>query len=553
MAKLPHFALDNSYARDLDGFSVPWRPEVVPAPQSLFFNAPLAEELGLDAAAFAGEEGAALFVGHASPEGLQPIAQVYAGHQFGRFLPQLGDGRAVLLGEVMDRAGRRRDIALKGSGRTPYSRGGDGKAAVGPMLREVLIGEAMHALGIPTTRALAVVATGQPVLREAGALPGAVLTRVAASHIRVGTFQFFAARGDVARVRQLAEYAIARHDAELVGTPRRFLGLLERVAERQAMLIAQWMNVGFIHGVMNTDNMTISGETIDYGPCAFVEAYDPKAVFSSIDSQGRYAFGNQPAIARWNLARLAESLLPLLDDDEDKAMTEAMRVIDDFPARYRHHLLGRPARQARAASASKRSMTTPTRHWPTTGWPCCRRVADRSTSRSPGVAWPMRRPATRRHCVRSSPTPHVASSALTIAAAGASAARAKTKALRQRGDASRRGARRAHAPRQPVGDSSQPSGRGGAGRRLRRRRPRPLRATARSAARALRRARRQRPLRRAGAGRSHGLLSHVLRHLIGRFRGAGRSARSCRGGLTPCFSAKEIRVRAGSWRAGFLP
>ncbi len=339
MAALDFFTLDNTYARDLEGFSVPWRPEAVPAPKALFFNAPLAEELGLDVAALAGEEGAALFVGNALPEGLQPIAQVYAGHQFGGFSPQLGDGRAVLLGEVIDRAGRRRDIALKGSGRTPYSRGGDGKAAVGPMLREVLIGEAMHALGIPTTRALAVVATGQPVLREAGALPGAVLTRVAASHIRVGTFQFFAARGDVTRVRQLAEYAIARHDTELVGTPRRFLGLLEHVAERQAMLIAQWMNVGFIHGVMNTDNMTISGETIDYGPCAFLEAYDPKAVFSSIDSQGRYAFGNQPAIARWNLARLAESLLPLLDDDEDKAMTEAMRVIDAFPARYRHHLL----------------------------------------------------------------------------------------------------------------------------------------------------------------------------------------------------------------------
>ena len=333
------FALDNSYARDLEGFSVPWRPEAAPSPKSLFFNAPLAEELGLDVAALSGEAGAAFFAGNAVPEGAEPIAQAYAGHQFGGFSPQLGDGRAVLLGEVIDRAGQRRDIALKGSGRTPFSRGGDGKAAVGPMLREVLIGEAMHALGIPTTRALAVVATGQPVLREAGALPGAVLTRVAASHIRVGTFQFFAARGDHARVRQLAEYTIARHDPDLVGAPGRFLDLLERVAERQAMLIAQWMNVGFIHGVMNTDNMTISGETIDYGPCAFVEAYDPKAVFSSIDSQGRYAFGNQPGIARWNLARLAESLLPLFDGDEDEAMSQAMGVIDAFPARYAHHLL----------------------------------------------------------------------------------------------------------------------------------------------------------------------------------------------------------------------
>jgi serine/tyrosine/threonine adenylyltransferase len=333
------FALDNSYARDLEGFSVPWRPQAAPAPKSLFFNAALAHELGLDVATLCGEAGVELFAGNTVPEGAEPIAQAYAGHQFGGFSPQLGDGRAVLLGEVIDRAGERRDIALKGSGRTPFSRGGDGKAAVGPMLREVLIGEAMHALGIPTTRALAVVATGEPVLREAGALPGAVLTRVAASHIRVGTFQFFAARGELARVRQLAEYTIARHDPDLVDTTGRFLALLERVAERQAKLIAQWMNVGFIHGVMNTDNMTISGETIDYGPCAFLEAYDPKAVFSSIDAHGRYAFGNQPGIARWNVARLAESLLPLLADDEEKAMAEAMRVIDAFPARYRRHLV----------------------------------------------------------------------------------------------------------------------------------------------------------------------------------------------------------------------
>ena len=330
--------LDNSYARDLQGFSVPWKPEAAPSPKSLFFNASLAAELGLDVTALSGEAGLALFAGNTVPEGAEPIAQAYAGHQFGGFSPQLGDGRAILLGEVIDRTGQRRDIALKGSGRTPFSRGGDGKAAVGPMLREVLIGEAMHALGIPTTRALAVVATGAPVLREV-MLPGAVLTRVAASHIRVGTFQFFAARGDAARVRQLAEYTIARHDADLVGAPGRFLALLGRVAERQARLIAQWMNVGFIHGVMNTDNMTISGETIDYGPCAFVEAYDPKAVFSSIDTQGRYAFGNQPAIARWNLARLAESLLPLLDDDENRAMDEAMRVVDGFPALFARHLL----------------------------------------------------------------------------------------------------------------------------------------------------------------------------------------------------------------------
>ncbi|MCE9658916.1 MAG: YdiU family protein [Burkholderiales bacterium] len=337
MAAIP-FTLQNSYARELEGFSVPWRPEAAPEPKSLFFNASLADELGLDAAALAGEAGTALFAGNALPEDAEPIAQAYAGHQFGGFSPQLGDGRAVLLGEVIDRAGRRRDIALKGSGRTPFSRGGDGKAAVGPMLREVLVGEAMHALGIPTTRALAVVATGQPVLRET-VLPGAVLTRVAASHIRVGTFQFFAARGDVARVRQLAEYTIARHDPDLAGTPGRFLALLERVCARQAALIAQWMNVGFIHGVMNTDNMTLSGETIDYGPCAFVEAYDPAAVFSSIDRHGRYAFGNQPGIAQWNLTRLAEALLPLLSDEPEEAAAQATAVIEAFPAMHARHLL----------------------------------------------------------------------------------------------------------------------------------------------------------------------------------------------------------------------
>jgi len=244
----------------------------------------------------------------------------------------------VLLGEVIDRHGQRRDIAMKGSGRTPFSRGGDGKAAVGPMLREVVIGEAMHALGIPTTRALAVVATGEPVRRET-LLPGAVLTRIAASHIRVGTFQFFAARGDAERVRQLADYTIARHYPALVGSPRRYLGLLEQMAERQAALIAQWMNVGFIHGVMNTDNMTLSGETIDYGPCAFIEAYDPATVFSSIDEGGRYAYANQPLIARWNLARLAETVLPLLSDDEAQATAQAMAVIDAFPALYRARLL----------------------------------------------------------------------------------------------------------------------------------------------------------------------------------------------------------------------
>jgi serine/tyrosine/threonine adenylyltransferase len=332
------FRFDNSFARDLEGFYVARRPAVVPAPSLLYLNEPLANELGLDISALGRDAIAAIFAGNALPDGAQPLAQAYAGHQFGGFSPQLGDGRALLLGEVIDRHGRRRDIAFKGSGRTPFARGGDGKAAVGPMLREVLIGEAMHALGIPTTRALAVTATGEPVYREQ-VLPGAVLTRVAASHLRVGTFQFHAARGDIESVRKLAEYTIARHDPELAQSPQRFLALLQNVAERQASLIAQWMNVGFIHGVMNTDNMTISGETIDYGPCAFIEAYDPATVFSSIDDHGRYAFGNQPDIACWNLARLAETLLPLLSDNHDEAVAMATDVIARFPAQYRRHLL----------------------------------------------------------------------------------------------------------------------------------------------------------------------------------------------------------------------
>ncbi len=334
---------DNTYARDLPGFYVPWKPAAVPSPRLLYLNGPLAAELGLDAAALQSGDGAALFAGNLVPEGAEPLAQAYAGHQFGGFSPQLGDGRALLLGELIDTHGQRRDIGLKGSGRTPFSRGGDGKAAVGPMLREVIIGEAMHALGIPTTRALAVAATGESVYREA-ALPGAVLTRVAASHLRVGTFQYFAARGELERLRQLAEYTIARHDPQLLGAPDRYLLLLRAVARRQATLIAQWMNVGFIHGVMNTDNMTISGETIDYGPCAFMEAVDPEAVFSSIDHGGRYAYANQPQIARWNLARLAETLLPLMADGEDEAavktaVAQVTEVIDAFPDWYAAALL----------------------------------------------------------------------------------------------------------------------------------------------------------------------------------------------------------------------
>jgi uncharacterized protein YdiU (UPF0061 family) len=340
---MPSFGFDNTYARELPGFYAPGRPAPAPAPRLLYLNEPLALELGLDVAALQGTDGAALFAGNRLPDDAQPIAQAYAGHQFGGFSPQLGDGRALLLGEVIDRAGRRRDIAFKGSGRTAFSRGGDGKAAIAPMLREVLVGEAMHALGIPTTRALAVAATGETVFRER-ALPGAVLTRVAASHLRVGTFQFFAARGELDKLRQLADYTIARHDPALAGAPDPELGLLRAVAERQARLIAQWMNVGFIHGVMNTDNMALSGETIDYGPCAFMEAYDPATVFSSIDHGGRYAYANQPLIARWNLARFAETLLPLMAPEDDdaaiqRAVARVMEVIDGFPGLHAAALL----------------------------------------------------------------------------------------------------------------------------------------------------------------------------------------------------------------------
>ena len=331
------FRFDNTYARALEGFFVPWQAAQVPAPVLLKLNRELAAELGLDPVALDGPLGAAIFSGNQAPEGATPIAQAYAGHQFGGFSPQLGDGRALLLGELIDRHGRRRDIAFKGSGRTPFSRGGDGKAALGPVLREYLMGEAMHALGIPTTRALAVVASGEQVFRDTGALPGAVLTRVAASHLRVGTFQFFATRGSTEQLRMLADYTIARHDPELAGQPQPYLALLRAVTERQAALIARWMGVGFIHGVMNTDNMTLSGETIDYGPCAFMDAYDPGTVFSSIDSQGRYAYGNQPGIAQWNLARLAETLLPLLHEDADTAVAMATEVVGEFAAAYQQH------------------------------------------------------------------------------------------------------------------------------------------------------------------------------------------------------------------------
>ncbi|MDE2583898.1 MAG: YdiU family protein [Betaproteobacteria bacterium] len=344
---------DNSYARDLAGFYVPHQPETVPEPRLLYLNLDLAKELGLDLAPLGADALAAIFSGNRLPPGAEPIAQAYAGHQFGQFSPQLGDGRALLIGEIIDRQGRRHDMALKGSGRTPFSRNGDGKAAVGPMLREVLIGEAMHALGIPTTRALAVVASGEPVYRERP-LPGAILTRVAASHLRVGTFEFFSAHTGPDRVRQLADYTIARHYPELARADHPYLELLRAVAEAQAALIACWMQVGFVHGVMNTDNMSLAGETIDYGPCAFMEVYDPGAVFSSIDRNGRYAYDQQPKIARWNLARFAETLLPLLAADTEQAVALATEVIDAFPQRYRQHwLTGMGAKLGLAGSADE--------------------------------------------------------------------------------------------------------------------------------------------------------------------------------------------------------
>jgi uncharacterized protein YdiU (UPF0061 family) len=332
------FEFQNTYARDLEGFYVPWQATHVAGPKLVMLNRELAEELGLDPLVLDSDEGARIFSGNETPEGSLPMAQAYAGHQFGGFVPQLGDGRALLLGEVIDRNGHRRDIQLKGSGRTPFSRSGDGRAALGPVLREYLIGEAMYALGIPTTRALAAVLTGEPVFRETP-LPGAVLTRVAASHIRVGTFQFFAARGEEDKVRRLADYAINRHYPEVKGQANPYLELLERVSDRQAALVARWMHVGFIHGVMNTDNMAISGETIDYGPCAFMDHYDPATVFSSIDTHGRYAYGNQPSIAQWNLARFAETLLPLIDADRNRAIERATEAINSFAKKYENHWL----------------------------------------------------------------------------------------------------------------------------------------------------------------------------------------------------------------------
>jgi uncharacterized protein YdiU (UPF0061 family) len=324
------FEFEDSYARALPDLSVQWQAAGVEEPTLLVLNDDLAAELGVDPAALREPAGVALLVGNGIADGASPTAQVYAGHQFGGYQPRLGDGRALLLGEVLDVHGRRRDLHLKGSGRTPFARGGDGLAAVGPMLREYLMGEAMHALDIPTTRALAVVATGRPVARET-LLPGAVLSRVAASHLRVGTFQYAAASGDIEVLRRLADYAISRHYPDAADAENPYLEFYRRVVDAQASLVARWMLVGFIHGVMNTDNMTISGETIDYGPCAFMDSYDPKTVFSSIDHGGRYAYGNQPHMAQWNLARLAETLIPLIDpDDTDAAIEVATEAVNAF-------------------------------------------------------------------------------------------------------------------------------------------------------------------------------------------------------------------------------
>ncbi len=336
----PHgFPFDNTYARLPERLFARLDPTPVDSPRLVQLNRALAASLGLDADALADPAMVQVLAGNRIPEGAQPIALAYAGHQFGHFVPQLGDGRAILLGEVMGRDGARRDIQLKGSGPTPFSRGGDGRAALGPVLREYIVSEAMAALGVPTTRALAAVTTGEPVRRET-MLPGAVLTRVAASHIRVGTFQYFAARGDIEALRTLADHAIARHYPRAGQAEHPYRALLEAVIARQAELIAQWMLIGFIHGVMNTDNTAISGETIDYGPCAFMDAYDPATVFSSIDQLGRYAYANQPLAAQWNLARFAETLLPLLDENEEAALASAREALAGFAPRFEAAHLG---------------------------------------------------------------------------------------------------------------------------------------------------------------------------------------------------------------------
>jgi len=329
-----HIPFDNSYIKLPASFYARVLPTPVSAPSLIKINHDLAIQLGIDPIALASQEGVEVLAGKSVPDGADPIAAAYAGHQFGQFVPQLGDGRAILLGEVVDRGGVRRDIQLKGSGPTPFSRRGDGRAALGPVLREYLISEAMAALGVPTTRALAAVLTGDKVYRET-ILPGAVLTRVASSHMRVGTFQFFSARRDTEAVRNLADYAIARHYPEAAGAPNPYRAFLDGVIARQSALVAHWLLIGFIHGVMNTDNMSIAGETIDYGPCAFIDVYNPATVFSSIDHGDRYAYAKQPSIAHWNLARLAECLIPLLADDKDAALAQANEALSACPVLFK--------------------------------------------------------------------------------------------------------------------------------------------------------------------------------------------------------------------------
>lgn len=330
--------LESTYAQAVPDLVLARAAAVFPEPRPVVLNTELAAELGLDAEALRAPAGVELLVGRVPAE-VTTVAQVYAGHQFGMYQPRLGDGRALLLGEIVTPDGARKDLHLKGSGRTPFARGGDGKAALGPMLREYLMGEAMHALGVPTSRGLAVTATGEDIAREEGLLPGAVLARVASSHLRVGTFQYAAANHDVDVVRALADHAIARHHPHAVDAENPYLELYRSVVDAQAALVAQWMLVGFVHGVMNTDNTTISGETIDYGPCAFMDGFDPATVFSSIDHAGRYAYGQQPRIAQWNLARLAETLIPLLDAAPERAVELATEVVNSFAERYDRYWL----------------------------------------------------------------------------------------------------------------------------------------------------------------------------------------------------------------------
>ncbi len=324
---------DNSYAKLPDLFYSKLAPTPVEAPKLIRINHALAAELGVDPQSLSSAQGLEILAGNQTARGSDPLAMAYAGHQFGGFVPQLGDGRAILLGEVIDRNGVRKDVQLKGSGKTPYSRQGDGRAALGPVLREYIVSEAMAALGIPTTRALAAVLTGEMVCRDVP-LPGAILTRVATSHVRIGTFQFFAARQNLDMVKRLADYVIERHYPEAQDAENKYREFLNLVIQRQADLVGQWMLIGFIHGVMNTDNMSVVGETIDYGPCAFMDTYHPETVYSSIDHRGRYAFCNQPGIAQWNLARLAETLLPLLSNNNDNALGEAQDAVNAYPLKF---------------------------------------------------------------------------------------------------------------------------------------------------------------------------------------------------------------------------